>query len=381
MSSRTADGTSAGAVERPVGPVRTHADHQGRRYFGELDGLRAVAILLVFTSHVDALFWDRLHGGTGVTVFFVLSGFLITTLARREERTRGRLDIRGFYLRRVFRIYPLYVAVLAFYATLILVLGFQPERRGAFLDSLPFYLGFLPEQALLNSTGVEPPFAAAWSLGIEEKFYFVWPLLGFWLLAGRFRLRVWALVAAVVACWAMPLVLDPIGYLVQPYALIGMGCVLALLLDDERGYAVVSRLGRPPVLGAVLVVVLALQLATSEIELTRPLYVAFGIPVALLLAGLLTSTGRLPALLRSRPLVFLGRISYAFYLTHGFALNLVQAVLPATGFWQGVVAPAVGLATAVLGAWILHVCLEKPMIRLGHRLGDRPGSHRRLPVA
>lgn len=360
--------------------MRTFAAHQERRYFGELDGLRAVAILLVFTSHVDALFWDRLHGGTGVTFFFVLSGYLITTLSRREERRDGRLDLAGFYLRRVFRIYPLYLTVLASYAVLVLGIGFQPERREAFLDSLPYYLGFLPEQALLNSTGVEPPFAAAWSLGIEEKFYFVWPLLGFVLLAGRFRLRLGVLVVAIAGFWCAPLVLDPIGYLLQPYALIGMGCVLALVLDDERGYAVASRLGRPAAVAGVLTLVVVVQLSTDLIELARPLYVLYGVPVTLLLAGIVTSTGWLPALLQRRTMVFLGRISYAFYLTHGFALNLAQAVLPGGGAWQGVVAPAVGLAAAVLGAWVLHAVIEKPLIAVGHRIDRRRRARAAAPV-
>ncbi len=360
--------------------MRTFAEYQERRYVGELDGLRAAAILLVFTSHIDALFWDRLHGGTGVTFFFVLSGYLITTLSRREERRDGRLDVVGFYLRRVFRIYPLYAVVLAFYAVLVVGIGFQPERRGAFLDSLPYYLGFLPEQALLNATGVEPPFAAAWSLGIEEKFYFVWPLLGFVLLAGRLRLRLWALGVAVGAFWSAPLFVGTIGDLLQPYALIGMGCALALVLDDERCYAVASRLGRPAVITTVLVGVVAVQLSTDLVELTQPFYVLYGVPVTLLLGGIVTSTGWLPELLRARPLVFLGRISYAFYLTHGFPLNLAQAVLPRSDLWQGIVAPVAALAVAILGAWVLHVVLEKPLIRIGHRIDRRRRARVVTPV-
>lgn len=376
MSTRETDltaGSTSGEGGAGTAPW-THEEYRARRYFGELDGLRAVSILLVFSSHIDALFWDRLHGGTGVTFFFVLSGFLITTLSRREEHRRGRLDLRAFYIRRVFRIYPLYATVLAGYAVLILVLGFQPERRAAFLDSLPYYLLFLPEQALLNSTGVEPPFAAAWSLGIEEKFYFVWPIVGFWLLARSRhsqRLRIGWLVVMGTAFACAPLVLSPVGYLLRPYALIAMGCVLALLLDDARWYGRLSVLGRPRVFLGVLLVVVALQLGTDRIELDQPGYVAYGLPVTLLLAGLVTGRHRGVAVLSSRPLVFLGAVSYAFYLTHGFALNLVQALLPATGVAQGVIAPIIGLGLAVFGAWVLHRLLEQPLIKVGHRLAKR----------
>lgn len=359
--------------------MRSYEDYRRRRYFSELDGLRAVSVLLVFTTHIDVLFWDRLHGNTGVTFFFVLSGFLITTLCLREESAEGRLDLTSFYVRRVFRIYPLYVVVLALYAVLILGLGMASDRRAAFLDSLPYYLGFLPEQALLASTGVEPPFSGAWSLGIEEKFYFVWPLLGFVLLAGRFLPRAATLLSLAALFAAAPLV-GPVGHLLTPYALIAMGCVAGLLLHDPRWYSRLAVLGRPRVLGCLVATVLAIQVTVPWIQLGRPLYVAYGIPVAALLVGLVVTTTSLPARLSARPLVFLGRISYAFYLTHNFAINGAQAVLPDTDLSQGMVAPALALVLAIAFAWLLHVTIEKPLIRVGHRLARRRKDVRSVPV-
>jgi len=359
--------------------VHSHQDYQGRRYLAELDGLRAVSVLLVFTTHVDALFWDRLHGNTGVTFFFALSGYLITTLALREESRDGRLDLGGFYLRRVFRIYPLYVVVLGLYCALVLGAGMASDRRGAFVDSLPYYLGFLPEQALLQSTGDEPPFSGAWSLGIEEKFYFVWPLLGFVLLAARFRPRLVALVVVAVLAALGPLV-GEIGHLVQPYAHIAFGCIAAILLHDERWYPRLARLGEARVLYPLVVALAVVQVTVPGIQLAHDLYVLHGIPVTLLLVGLVTSTSAVPRVLSLGPLLFLGRISYAFYLTHNFPLNLTQAALPDTGLAQGVVAPAVALALAVLGAWVLHVTVERPLIRVGHRVAGRRRALREVPA-
>lgn len=358
----------------------SHDAFRRRRYLTELDGLRAVSVLLVFTTHIDALWWDRLHGNTGVTFFFVLSGFLITTLCLREEERDGRLDLGSFYVRRVFRIYPLYLAVLGLYCLLVLGAGMVPDRREAFLDSLPYYLGFLPEQALLASTGVEPPFSGAWSLGIEEKFYFVWPLLGFVLLAGRFVPRLVSLGVAGVLFALAPLA-DPLGHLVTPYALIAMGCVAGILLHRERTYAVLSRLGGGRVLLLVVLVVSVIQVALPSIQLGGALYVLYGLPVTALLVGLVVTTSRVSRWLSVRPLVFLGRISYAFYLTHNFGINAAQAALPPTPVMQGLAAPAIGVVLAVGFAWVLHVSIEKPLIRTGHRLAHRRKALREVPYA
>ena len=96
---------------------------QARR-FQALDGIRAIAVLLVMTvhagAHSDFLPWEIVDGRGGVTMFFVLSGFLITTLLLREEEARGRVSLKAFYVRRVMRLAPLYYLVLGVYVVLIL---------------------------------------------------------------------------------------------------------------------------------------------------------------------------------------------------------------------------------------------------------------------
>ena len=357
----------------------THEEYGARRYFSELDGVRAVSVLLVFTTHLDVLFWEELHGSTGVTFFFVLSGYLITTLSLREESSAGRLGLGSFYTRRVFRIYPVYLVVLVTYCVLILGLGMASDRRESFLHSLPYYLAFLPEQALLGWNGQEPPFSGAWSLGIEEKFYFVWPLLGFVVLAARFRARIVTLVVAAVA-FAFGGVLGPVGHLLTPYSLLALGCLVAVLLHRRDTYELFQRLGGPRVLGLLVAVLLVAQLTVPEIRLGGQLYVVYGVLVSAVLVGLLTHRSRLAAALSARPLVFLGRVSYAFYLTHNFAINGVQAALPEGDVAQGIVAPLAALPLAVALAWGLHVTVERPMIKLGHRLAHRAKAWRAMPA-
>jgi len=344
----------------------TYDEFREQRYFPVLDGVRAISILLVFTAHIDRLFWENLHGSTGVTFFFVLSGFLITTLALREEEQTGRLHIGRFYLRRTFRIYPLYVVVLAAYCVLLFGIGLMADRREAFAHSLPYYLAFLPEQALLAPAHNEPPFAGAWSLGIEEKFYFVWPLLGFVLLA-RARSRFIAIAVVSVLAALAPIV-GRIGHLIEPYALIALGCAIAIVLNSRRGYRLLAWLGDARVLAAVLVSVVLAQFTLPQIVLGGALYLPFGLLAGAALTGVLLTSGSAGRWLTTPTLVFLGRISYSFYLTHNFAINGTQLVLPDRGFWSGIVTPVVALPLAIALAWLLHVTVERPLIRVGHRI-------------
>ena len=319
------DGHGTGPMTR----LYTHEEYGARRYFPELDGVRAVSVLLVFTTHLDVLFWEHLQGSTGVTFFFVLSGYLITTLSLREESSAGHFGLGSFYLRRVFRIYPLYLFVLGTYVVLVLGFGMADERRDSFVHSLPYYLAFLPEQALLGHQGVEPPFSGAWSLGIEEKFYFVWPLLGFVVLAGRFRGRIAALLVAAVAFPFGGLLFGDVGTLVEPYALLAMGCLIAVLLHKPETYETTpaararrrrsacssgcwsSRSSRSRASPSAAPAVRRVRRARDRV-----------------FVGLLTSRSKVAAVLSTRPMVFLGRVSYAFYLTHNFAINGAQGALP-----------------------------------------------------
>ena len=144
-----------------------------------LDGLRAISALMVVVGHAGKVLQVGRHlpfgsgvvdvwGPVGVTVFFVLSGFLITRLIVRERRTTGTMDVRAFYLRRALRILPaywVYIAVIAILARMHLVLA----SPSSFARSLSFTTNYLnPHSWVLNHS---------WSLSIEEQFYLLWPAL------------------------------------------------------------------------------------------------------------------------------------------------------------------------------------------------------------
>jgi peptidoglycan/LPS O-acetylase OafA/YrhL len=163
-----------------------------------LDGVRGLATLLVLSSHflfVDVYgarwWWAAAHAGfTGVDMFFVLSGFLITSIL---IKTKGRADyFREFYRRRVLRIFPLYYAVLLFSMFAILVIDRKPENLWKGYDSLAWFFAFIPNFAIAykndpvhwvwqtNWAGLNH----LWSLAVEEQFYLLWPLI-VWLLPVR----------------------------------------------------------------------------------------------------------------------------------------------------------------------------------------------------
>ncbi|MBZ5501190.1 MAG: acyltransferase [Acidobacteriia bacterium] len=234
--------SSLAAILSPGVPL-SFPGYKARKYLPELDGLRAIPIFMVITVHMADGVWHWLNGGFGVTVFFVLSGYLITMLGLREEQQRGKMDMRAFYTRRVFRIFPLYYLVLGVYVFLILGVKIAPDKIPGFAPALPFFIFYFPEVAThMGPHGGLLPFYQAWSLGIEEKFYFFWLALAFLFL----RARSWprrTLTALLILVFIFYIYWAPwLGaYRVQSYALILLGAMLALLLEEPAGFAFMQR--------------------------------------------------------------------------------------------------------------------------------------------
>jgi peptidoglycan/LPS O-acetylase OafA/YrhL len=375
----------AGRAATPgLASPRSHAEFLSVRRFGVLDGLRAIAILLVFTGHQRGDLWPPLHGATGVTLFFVLSGFLITTLLLREEDRFGRVDFAAFYVRRTFRIYPMFLGTIALYCVLILGLGMDAERRPLWVENLPYIVWFPEHLPFFRTTDLYPAFSGAWSIGIEEKFYLVWPVLGFALAAGWKAARV-PLLVVIAAASSLTGFVDDLMFL-APYQHLAFGAIAAVLLHRERTYAAVAQLGRPLVLLAVASVALLLQLGVgTEVYLYGDLYGLDGLVLALLLAGLVTTRSRGVAWLSSRPMVFLAAISYTFYLVHGFPTNGVEMIIPEVWGRPGqLLSMSLALGLSIYLSWIIHRWYEEPLraygVALSKRIVAARAARRDVPV-
>ncbi len=234
MKARTEDDKAERDFHRPP----TADPDQGRVYYPGLDGLRAFAIAMVYAFHdhdldllgyltawvevplalavdplVEALglpsvsLWARVlphrlfrsNGWAGVQVFFVLSGFLITTLLLRERGRFGRVDLRAFWVRRALRIWPLYYLVVAIGFGIYpwLGSGTTPTAwRASYGGQLPAFLGFLGNWSMIQRGQMPDPISVLWSVCVEEQFYLFVPLLVGFLVP---RWRVLALAALIGA--------------------------------------------------------------------------------------------------------------------------------------------------------------------------------------
>jgi peptidoglycan/LPS O-acetylase OafA/YrhL len=340
--------------------------------------------VLVITAHLYSHkeWWTWLAGDRGVSVFFVLSGFLITTLALREEQSEGRLSLTAFYVRRCCRLFPLYYLILGFYCLMLLGLGRGTEDQcGALAEALPWNLVYcqeIPFFRLLVLDQRDLPFFQSWSLGIEEKFYLVWPLLAFVWWRGRYTWRVRGTVilagsVAIVSAWLAGLGPQErvIGRCLHSFYPILIGCLAALGMHDRSGF---ERLRNTTLWGKGmpgLFLFLTVHFATPwpDGRLREGIDLLYPLATTAILVPLLTGEGPAARLLRWQALLFVGRLSYGVYLLHLLALGITYRLLPA-GFRlpaMSVVAFVLAAAFSIAGAWVLSVTVEIPCIRLGRR--------------
>lgn len=326
------------------------------KYFPALDGMRAISILLVMTVHLyyKNFSWDWLSGNAGVTIFFVLSGYLITMLATREEDEYGHLNLKAFYLRRAFRIFPPYFFVLALYCFLIFGLGFGGEYdHGRLGSALPYYLLYS------NEFAPAAPFYQSWSLGIEEKFYLIWPVMAFVALRGTFIPR---LIFAVVFVTLLAVIhgFYPEAKLIHYYA-IALGCLLAICLSNREVFNRLRFFGKQRQVICVWIVFIVLQFSLYFFPVCRWFY---PIVVASVILSVILAP---PRWLSCKSLVYIGQRSYGIYLVHILCLRTVKLVFPVdtSHLWVSLLGLATGTMLSILIAELLYRLIEQPFISYG----------------
>lgn len=353
-----------------------YCHYREKTRFGSLDGLRCLCIGLVLWHHRPMLFAEGTElprilsrGFTGVDFFFVLSGFLITTLLLREEDREGRFSLVGFYRRRFFRIIPLYFLVV----TLCALWWIGMRGQGEWWGYLPYYYGFLAN--FLD--GDIPLLAPTWSLSVEEQYYLVWPALLLLIPAVKWRMPlVTVLIAAIYATAAgilprLHVAETALARIVLPdpaYGAILIGSLAALILHCPKGFAAVWR-----ILGhRVSPLVLLLALIAAWQFLPEDLLGWPGLVMHLLMVGVLTGLVLredhvLAPALRWRPVARIGEISYGLYLWHLFGLHIGFEISKILGFQDlafGWVALPIYLAAAVVISEISFRWFESYFLRL-----------------
>jgi peptidoglycan/LPS O-acetylase OafA/YrhL len=281
-----------------------------------LDGLRAVAILCVVAHHIFrdlALSWEVGH--FGVTAFFVISGFLITLLLVRERAKTGRISLKGFYKRRVLRIMPAYTAFLLVIGGLQ-VAGAYRYTASAWLAAVTYSSSFFSLRSMGHNL------AHTWSLSVEEHFYLLWPPL-FMILKPKRALVLLAVYAAAVTPvlrWGMGsgrIPLDSHYSSPSQMSSIAVGCMLALAIAADAAPRLKALLFvRAKWLPAMAAGVICLGRAIPpELKLCFSDSLK-SLAFVLILAWLLlaSESGWTHRLLASRPMVWLGILSYSIYL-------------------------------------------------------------------
>jgi peptidoglycan/LPS O-acetylase OafA/YrhL len=330
-------------------------------YFPSLDGLRALSVLLVIGGHARTVVPLKRYfsGGLGVGIFFVLSGFLITTLLLREELASGSISFGGFYIRRLFRIFPPYFLTIGAYL-LIGLIPSQHELRTKVHNGLPYFLSLRNEYV---PKGLAVAFTHSWSLSVEEKFYLLWPVLFFFVLR-KLRAR-WA----VIPIAFIPLLIStsatlPVAY----FSLLSGACgAIALHVLKPRQEEVLGWINRVPLIPAVII-----WLASYVLSLNGAFRISFVITTAAMIPLLLLRETWLSRLLGSNICMWVGKRTYAMYLFHALVLTAVEehVLRPTTTIRYLAVVGFVYLLSLSLAS-VSYVVLEKPCMSWGRELSKR----------
>ena len=349
----------------PPSPTPPKSEPAQTRHLPCLDGLRALAVSMVIVTH----FGYPALGGLGVSIFFVLSGFLITTLLLRELDATGPVSLRAFFARRSLRIFPAYYCFLAFSAAIDFHHG-DPRIQPVIVPALFYYLNYY--HAIYGHS--EASVAHAWSLAVEEQFYLLWPLA--FLTITRWRRAslpyVLLIVIGAVAIWrTLAFTVFNLG---QSWAYdafdcrfdaLAVGCLLAVLRHNPRVAAMVSAWSRHSLL---LLAVLPLIVVIEVVDDGRLRYTAGFTVNAFLIAFVMSQLlarpqGLAGRILESRPLRYIGQISYGMYLYHVWGLTVGHHLVHS----QSVLGLLAGYAATVGFALVSYYVIEKPFLNLKHR--------------
>jgi peptidoglycan/LPS O-acetylase OafA/YrhL len=347
------------------------------RHIPSLDGIRAISFMLVFLAHAGLE--QLVPGGFGVTIFFFLSGFIITTLMRSEFEKNGSVNFRHFWLRRALRILPPFYLVLLGAALLAYALYPPGTLYGPALSAQALHVANYWTIAH-GFDGFAPGTGVYWSLAVEEHFYLLFP----WLYVAMQKWRLpprrqawlfWGLCAAILA-WRCVLVLGLHAATDRTYLAtdtrvdsILFGCALAVWRNP-----VLDRPQLRPGLWKYFIVPAAFAALLLCIVFRCPVFREtwrYSIQGAALtfifIAAMQFHSWPLFRFLNLKSVAFIGVLSYSLYLIHQVLLYAVGALLPQQ---HAMVRAVLALFASVCLAWLIHLFIEKPCARLRARLTD-----------
>ncbi len=356
-------------------------------YMPGLDGLRALAVLAVIVYHLNP---DWAPGGLlGVSLFFVLSGYLITNILLTQWEQTGRIDLRDFWLRRARRLLPALFVMLAGVLTWSVL--FAPERLTALKQEVLaaiFYISnwylIFHQVSYFEQFGPPSPLGHLWSLAVEEQFYLFWPLLlglGLRWLPQRKWIIGGTAAVALASVIAMALIYMPgqdpsrvyYGTDTRASALL-VGALLAMILPSRKMAAGLSGGKRLAIdtagaMGLLAVLIMMVKTNQYQASLYHGGLMLYSLASACLVAALAHPAGSLSRLFGWRPLRWLGKCSYGIYLWHYPVIVLTSPAVETEG-------PNIGRMLLQIAASIALAALSRRLIEDPIRYGRK--HYRRL---
>ncbi len=356
-----------------VHPISAHTAYLNRRYFGSLDGIRGIAILIVVWHHTAPRFsWLPMSGRgfLGVDMFFVMSAFLIVTLLLRERDRTNQISLKKFYMRRILRIFPLYYGIILLFIILFGVVARGSDMAAPFFEALPYYLtytsNFIDTLTLLT---------VAWSLATEEQFYLFWPPIEKFL--SRFTLPIWVGLLLINQLINYRIIFanyhDELEILQSTFTPILLGVGLAHLLHNrewfERFQQAIGQKWMILVWSAVILILFNLPI--TDISGTPRLLVQLAM-TGFVATSVLQEKHTLASFFQWRPLLRLGIVSYGVYLFHMLVVAVASAVLRRIGLADSssLILFFIVLVGTYLIAEISFRFYETPFIRLKKRFAS-----------
>jgi peptidoglycan/LPS O-acetylase OafA/YrhL len=349
-----------------------------------LDGVRAVAVLSVIGFH--AAMPGFTGGDSGVIAFFVLSGFLITTLLVNGSAL-GATGLLRFYARRALRLYPALLVVLAV-TVLWTLIHFRGAARSAQLWQAFAAVTYIEDLVLgarrnISDFGL---LGHTWSLSVEEQYYLVWPLL----LIVAARLRWTAGTRAVASLVLTAIAFGWCTYLssVGLHERVGLdidgnaesllvGCTLALSLVAWPEAAVRQRrtIGACGILGALVYVAIVFTNYNLPLDTRR---MAIALSAASIICSLFLFPGRVAHLIGARPLAYLGLISYGLYLWHPLILAIFKEEFGVTTLKQRMLFGPVAMLIVLGVSSASYTWIERPFLKLKDNIRGGPYGKKSL---
>jgi peptidoglycan/LPS O-acetylase OafA/YrhL len=359
----------------PIPVAGSYEEYLDRRHFGSLDGLRGICILMVIWHHTPTPTDPPAiltRGFLGVDMFFVLSGFLITTLLLRERLTRGSINLGRFYARRMLRIAPIYYLQLL--ATGALLFLFRPDGSAtrAYIEEFPYLFTYTANFIHIATPGL----SIVWSLCVEEQFYLTWP----WVERYLPHRVVWMALLVVIAvnqCINFGMldgVITDMGISSTLHTLdvtftpIALGVALAHLLHHERGFRFMASLLGIRWVAAAIGIALLLVMSIPNPDISGVHRLSIQLLMCLLIGSLVSrEDNSLSGMLSKRPLARIGVISYGLYLYHLWGMLGARTVLAQGNVDSPLVTFALGALLSIIIAEISFRMIEAPFLRIKDR--------------